>query len=44
MGARAARSASARDENSLWRGAETFDEILKTRGSMDVLEDTETAI
>jgi general secretion pathway protein E len=25
-------------------GAETFDEILKTRGSMDVLEDTETAI
>ena len=25
-------------------GAETFDEILKTRGSLDVLEDTETAI
>jgi general secretion pathway protein E/type IV pilus assembly protein PilB len=25
-------------------GAETFDEILKSRGSMDVLEDTETAI
>ncbi|MGB8284934.1 MAG: GspE/PulE family protein [Pseudolabrys sp.] len=25
-------------------GAETFDEILKTRGSMDALEDTETAI
>ena len=25
-------------------GAETFDEILKTRGSMDVLEDVETAI
>jgi general secretion pathway protein E len=25
-------------------GAETFDEILKTRGSMDLLEDTETAI
>jgi type II secretory ATPase GspE/PulE/Tfp pilus assembly ATPase PilB-like protein len=25
-------------------GAETFDEILKNRGSMDVLEDTETAI
>jgi general secretion pathway protein E len=25
-------------------GAETFDEILKTRGSMDVLEDAETAI
>src|ERR1044071_2622402 len=25
-------------------GAETFDEILKTRGSTDVLEDTETAI
>jgi general secretion pathway protein E len=25
-------------------GAETFDEILKTRGSQDVLEDTETAI
>ena len=25
-------------------GAETFDEILKTRGSMDVLDDTETAI
>ena len=25
-------------------GAETFDEILKTRGSMDVLEDTEPAI
>src|SRR5690349_11567566 len=25
-------------------GAETFDEILKTRGSMDVLQDTETAI
>jgi len=25
-------------------GAETFDEILKTRGSLDALEDTETAI
>ena len=25
-------------------GAETFDEILKSRGSMDALEDTETAI
>lgn len=25
-------------------GAETFDEILKTRGSLDVLEDAETAI
>jgi general secretion pathway protein E len=25
-------------------GAETFDEILKTRGSLDVLEDVETAI
>jgi general secretion pathway protein E/type IV pilus assembly protein PilB len=25
-------------------GAETFDEILKTRGSMDLLEDVETAI
>src|SRR5205823_12704777 len=25
-------------------GAETFDEILKTRGSHDALEDTETAI
>src|SRR5215467_1641155 len=25
-------------------GAETFDEILKTRGSMDVLEDADTAI
>src|SRR5438876_274354 len=25
-------------------GAETFDEILKTRGSMDALEDSETAI
>src|SRR5881392_165864 len=25
-------------------GAETFDEILKTRGSLDMLEDTETAI
>jgi general secretion pathway protein E len=25
-------------------GAETFDEILKTRGSMDMLEDVETAI